>query len=88
MEKELNELESKVKAQEDSLRKKNQREDELLRKIQIYEADMELKKSKIEEMNSKMVYYETFKHKFDTKTKESQMLLQGVEELSYLNGDL
>jgi hypothetical protein len=35
-----------------------------------------------------MVLYETFKHKFDTKTKESERLLNRVEELSILNADL
>ena len=64
MEREITDLENKVKAQEDSLRKKNHREDELLKKIQMYEANMELKQQQIDAMNSKMVYYETFKHKF------------------------
>ena len=39
-------------------------------------------------MSRKMVNCETFKHKLDTKTKETQMLLQRVEGLSMMNGDL
>ena len=35
-----------------------------------------------------MVFYETFKHKFDVKKMESEMLLHRVEELSQLNGGL
>ena len=35
-----------------------------------------------------MVLFETFKHKYDVKVKESEMLLHRVEELSQLNGDL
>jgi hypothetical protein len=35
-----------------------------------------------------MVLFETFKHKFDTKTKESEKLLTRVEELSIMNADL
>lgn len=34
-----------------------------------------------------MVFYETFKHKYDVKIKENNMLLQRVEELSTLNGE-
>jgi hypothetical protein len=35
-----------------------------------------------------MVLFETFKHKYDVKVKESEMLLHRVEELSLMNGDL
>lgn len=35
-----------------------------------------------------MMLFETFKHKYDVKIKESEMLLHRVEELSQLNGDL
>lgn len=35
-----------------------------------------------------MVFYETFKHKFDVKKMESERLLTRVEELSHINGDL
>jgi hypothetical protein len=35
-----------------------------------------------------MVFYETFKHKFDVKKMESERLLSRVEELSQLNGSL
>jgi hypothetical protein len=35
-----------------------------------------------------MVFYETFKHKFDIKKLESEKLLTRVEELSQINGSL
>lgn len=35
-----------------------------------------------------MVLYETFKHKFEVKKKETDRLLTRVEELSQLNGKL
>jgi peptidoglycan hydrolase CwlO-like protein len=35
-----------------------------------------------------MIFYETFKHKFDVKKLESQRLLNRVEELSQVNGGL
>lgn len=35
-----------------------------------------------------MVFYETFKHKFDVKKLESERLLTRVEELSQINGSL
>jgi predicted nuclease with TOPRIM domain len=35
-----------------------------------------------------MVFYETFKHKFDVKKVETERLLTRVEELSQLNGGL
>lgn len=35
-----------------------------------------------------MVFYETFKHKFDVKKMESEKLLGRVEELSQVNGGL
>jgi hypothetical protein len=35
-----------------------------------------------------MVFYETFKHKFDVKKMESSRLLSRLEELSQVNGGL
>ncbi len=35
-----------------------------------------------------MVFYETFKHKFDVKKLETERLLTRVEELSQINGSL
>jgi hypothetical protein len=84
----MHKLESKVKVQEESLRKKNQREEQLLSEISLFEAKISLKQNEIEQLQKKMVLFETFKHKYDVKIKESEMLLHRVEELSQLNGDL
>jgi len=35
-----------------------------------------------------MVLFETVRHKYDTKKREAEVLLQRVEELSQLNGGL
>lgn len=35
-----------------------------------------------------MVFYETFKHKFDVKKIESERLLGRLEELNQVNGNL
>ena len=35
-----------------------------------------------------MVFYETFKHKFDVKKMEGERLLTRLEELSQVNGGL
>ena len=43
LEKELHRMEGKVRVQEESLRKKNEREDELIRKITMQEANIQLK---------------------------------------------
>lgn len=43
LEKDLWKLESKLKAQEESLKKKNQREDSLLSEISLFEAKIQLK---------------------------------------------
>jgi predicted nuclease with TOPRIM domain len=42
----------------------------------------------IETLKSKMIFYETFKHKFDVKSMETERLLSRVEELSQVNGGL
>lgn len=42
----------------------------------------------IESLQQKMVFYETFKHKFDVKKMESEKLLTRLEELSQMNGGL
>jgi hypothetical protein len=36
----------------------------------------------IENLHQKMLFYETFKHKFDVKKTETERLLTRVEELS------
>jgi hypothetical protein len=41
-----------------------------------------MKQLEIENLLQKMVFYETFKHKFDVKKMESERLLSRVEELS------
>ena len=35
-----------------------------------------------------MVFYETFRHKFESKKLETDRLLHRVEELSHVNGSL
>ena len=42
----------------------------------------------IENLRGKMIFYETFKHKFDAKNMETERLLGRVEELSSMNGSL
>lgn len=53
-----------------------------MNELNIYESKVHLKQLEIENLNSKMVFYETFKHKFDVKKMESERLLSRVEELS------
>lgn len=77
-----------MKVQEESLKRKNQREGALLGEISLFEAKIQLKQNEIEALQKKMVLFETFKHKYDVKVKESEMLLSRVEELSHINGDL
>ena len=88
LEKDLHKLKSKIKVQEESLKKKSQREEALLSEIGLFEAKIQLKQNEIEALSKKMVLFETFKHKYDVKVKESEMLLHRVEELSQMNGDL
>jgi hypothetical protein len=42
----------------------------------------------IENLQTKMVFYETFKHKFDVKKMESERLLNRLEELNQVNGGM
>lgn len=47
-----------------------------------------MKQLEIENLHQKMIFYETFKHKFDVKKMETERLLHRVEELSHINGTL
>lgn len=47
-----------------------------------------MKQMEIENLRGKMIFYETFKHKFDAKKMETERLLGRVEELSLMNGSL
>mmetsp|Transcript_17824 Transcript_17824/g.17055 ORF Transcript_17824/g.17055 Transcript_17824/m.17055 type:complete len:216 (+) Transcript_17824:360-1007(+) len=49
---------------------------------------MEMKDLEIGKLTQKMVMFETIKHKNEVKNKEVERLLQRVEELSLINGDL
>lgn len=81
-EKEYLELQEKVKVQEESIKRKADRESKLLNEINIYESKVQMKQLEIESLQQKMVFFETFKHKFDVKKMESERLLTRVEELS------
>lgn len=54
----------------------------------MYENKVQMKQMEIENLRSKMIFYETFKHKFDAKKMETERLLGRVEELSLMNGSL
>jgi chromosome segregation ATPase len=88
LEADLQKLESKVKAQEETLKRKSQREDVLLSELDIYDSKVQSKELEIEHLHTKLVQFETFRHKFEVKKKEADMLLSRVEELSQLNGSL
>lgn len=88
LEKEMNRLENRVRVQEETIKKKNEREQALISELNIYESKVQLKQLEIENLHSKMVFYETFKHKFDVKKLETERLLTRVEELSQINGSL
>ena len=81
-------MELRLKAQEESLKKKCDRENKLINELTIFENKIQMKQLEIENLQSKMVFYETFKHKFDVKKMESERLLGRVEELSQVNGGL
>ena len=88
LEKDIQLLENKVRSQEESLKKKSEKEYALINELQIYQNRIQQKEDEIETLNGKMVMFETFKHKYYVKQQEAEMLLQRVEELSHLNGDL
>ncbi|CDW81842.1 UNKNOWN [Stylonychia lemnae] len=87
-EKEFHELEGKLKTLEETLKKKNERENSLLNEINIYESKVQMKQMEVEAMQQKMILFETFKHKFEVKKKEADRLLTRVEELSQMKGNL
>lgn len=60
----------------------------MMNELNIYESKVQMKQLEIENLQSKMVFYETFKHKFDVKKMESERLLNRLEELSQVNGGL
>jgi len=65
-----------------TLQRKNERESALLGELSIQERRAASKQAEVDSLQRKMVFYETFKHKFDTKKRESEKLLQRVEALS------
>jgi len=60
----------------------------LVNELSIYESKVQLKQIEIENLHEKMIFYETFKHKFNIKKNETDRLLSRVEELSQINGGL
>lgn len=42
----------------------------------------------IDQMDRKMINFETFKHKYDIKSKEVRLLMERVDILSSTNGEL
>jgi hypothetical protein len=50
--------------------------------LDIYNSKVQMKQSEIQQLNNKLVLFETFRHKYDVKIKEADSLLLRVEELS------
>ena len=88
MERELGKLEFRIKSQEDILRKKGEREETLMGEIKNLESRLNNKNSEIKNLQSRLVLFQTFKHKFETKSMEAIKLMQRIEELATLNGDM
>ena len=82
MEVDLEKLENKIKVQEETIVKKNSREQNLINELNVYESKVQMKQMEIENLHEKMVFYETFQHKFEIKKMEAERLLSRVEELS------
>lgn len=59
-----------------------------MRKLNKFQMDIYLREEEIKALRDKMTNYETFKHRFNMKTKEANSLLDRVAELSTKNGDL
>ncbi len=60
----------------------------LVTDLGIFQSELSQKQQEVEKLSKKLVMFETFKHKYDVKVRETERLLHRVEELSKVNGDL
>jgi hypothetical protein len=79
---------TKVNSQEQTIKRKVDREQELASDLTYQDQLLNAKKSEVEDLKNKMVVFETIKHKYETKSMEANRLLKRMTELSHMNSDL